>query len=146
MFSCWMKPIVFVVSNCTSSSLLFHANTSLCGGVCLRCNFFICRFAPNAPPESYSCLTKIIRYHQNPLYTHRILFTLAAWHSTPVKTSRKPRYCKLSWCSRSRTLVVFVWVYILLINNVHTAIMQFRWGKVQPLKFIWKLIPEVLVW
>ena len=34
--------------------------------------------AQNAPPESYRCTIRIPRYHQNPAYTHRILFALTA--------------------------------------------------------------------
>ena len=32
--------------------------------------------AQNAPPESCSCTIRIPRYHQNPAYTHKILFAL----------------------------------------------------------------------
>ena len=35
--------------------------------------------AQNAPTESCRCTTRIPWYHQNPAYTHRILFALTAW-------------------------------------------------------------------
>ena len=35
--------------------------------------------AQNAPTESCRCTTRIPWYHQNPAYTHRILFPLTAW-------------------------------------------------------------------
>ena len=38
--------------------------------------------AQNAPTESCRCTTRIPWYHQNPAYTHRILFALTAWYWT----------------------------------------------------------------
>ena len=35
--------------------------------------------AQNAPTESCRCTIRIPWYHQNPAYTHRILFALTAW-------------------------------------------------------------------
>ena len=35
--------------------------------------------AQNAPTESCRCTTRIPWHHQNPAYTHRILFALTAW-------------------------------------------------------------------
>ena len=37
-------------------------------------------FASNAPTESCRCTTRIPWYHQNPAYTHRILFARTAWY------------------------------------------------------------------
>ena len=36
--------------------------------------------AQNAPTESCRCTIRIPWYHQNPAYTHRILFALTAWN------------------------------------------------------------------
>ena len=36
--------------------------------------------AQNAPTESCRCTTRIPWYHQNPAYTHRILFALTVWY------------------------------------------------------------------
>ena len=41
--------------------------------------------AQNAPTESCRCTTRIPWYHQNPAYTHRILFALTAWNWPPVR-------------------------------------------------------------
>ena len=74
----------------TSSLSPFHGTASLCGGVCFRRNRSICHFAPNAPPESCWCSSRISWYYQNPLYTHRILLALTAWRSqkTEVRMSQ----------------------------------------------------------
>ena len=40
--------------------------------------------AQNAPTESCRCTTRIPWYHQNPAYTHRILFALTAWTSETI--------------------------------------------------------------
>ena len=54
-------------------------STTMCSGVYARCFRFVYHFAPNAPPESCWCTNRIPWYHQNPLYTHRILFALTVW-------------------------------------------------------------------
>ena len=52
--------------------------------------------AQNAPTESCRCTTRIPWYHQNPAYTHRILFALTAWEQQSPLTlpnfgfNRKP--------------------------------------------------------
>ena len=67
-----------MVTRCTSLLPHSHRNTPLCGGAFAWCNHFVSHFAPNAPTESCRCTTRIPWYHQNPAYTHRILFALTA--------------------------------------------------------------------
>ena len=73
----WQK--TNVVTNCTSPLPLSYGSTTMCGGVYARCSRFVYHFAPNAPTESCRCTIRIPWYHQNPLYTHRIMFALTAW-------------------------------------------------------------------
>ena len=72
----WQK--TNVVTNHKILLSLFYGSTTMCGGVYARCNCFAYHFAPNVPTESCIYTTGIPRYHQNPLYIHRILFALTA--------------------------------------------------------------------
>ena len=74
--------------------------------------------AQNAPTESCRCTIRIPWYHQNPAYTHIILFALTAWE-TPIlgqirqflepcdlqiwemtlKNNRAPRQCYFTLCA-----------------------------------------------
>ena len=73
----WQK--TNVVTRCTSLLLHSQRSTPMRGGAFAWCSHFVSHFAPNAPTESCRCTTRIPWYHQNPTYTHRILFALTAW-------------------------------------------------------------------
>ena len=68
-----------MVTRCTSLLLHSQRSTPLRGGAFAWCSHFVSHFAPNAPTESCRCTNRIPWYHQNPAYTHRILFALTAW-------------------------------------------------------------------
>ena len=73
----WQK--TNVVNNYTSPLPISYGSATMCGGVYARGSRFVYHFAPNTPTESCRCTNRIPWYHQNPQYTHRILFALTAW-------------------------------------------------------------------
>ena len=85
-----------MVTRCTSLLLHSQRSTPLRGGAFAWCSHFVSHFAPNVPTESCRCTNRIPWYHQNPAYTHRILFALTAWVS-PSNFSLIQSVVSLQW-------------------------------------------------
>ena len=93
---CGYQMHIFVTSS--------QSSTPLCGGAFAWCSHFVSHFAPNAPTESCRCTNKIPWYHQNPAYTHRILFALTAWykHIALYKNYTSEKHNTTSYCKKSK--------------------------------------------